>query len=140
MNQTFRNYFGCLNNNSKIKFYYSIYTIIFAFNKLILMKKYLPLLFSLILCTFILSSGCNKKQDTTPCDSKGILCIENKLDSTIIVSIKNTHDQFPILKDYMHCSTLAGEQTYSINISATGINRDTSLIVLSCDKKLLIIQ
>jgi hypothetical protein len=104
------------------------------------MKKYLPLLFFLILGTFILNSGCKKKQEATPCNSEGILCIENKLDSTIIVSIKNTHDQFPILKDYMHCSTLAGDQTYSINISATGIDRDTSLVILSCDKKLLIVQ
>ena len=104
------------------------------------MKNYIPLLLFLILGTFILSSGCSKKKEATPCDSKGILCIENKLDSTIIVSIKNTHDQFPILKDYMHCSTLNGDQTYSINISATGIDRDTSLVILSCDKKLLIVQ
>ncbi|MGA2821923.1 MAG: hypothetical protein ABSE72_00175 [Bacteroidales bacterium] len=104
------------------------------------MKKYLPLLFFLIIGTFILNSGCKKKQEATPCNSEGILCIENKLDSTIIVSIKNIHEQFPILKDYIHCSTLEGDKTYSINISATGIDRDTSLIILSCDKKLLIIQ
>jgi hypothetical protein len=104
------------------------------------MKNYLPLLLLLILGTFILSSGCKKKKEATPCDSKGTLCIENKLDSTIVVSLKSTHDQFTILKDYMHCTELAGEQTYSINISATGINRDTSLTILSCDKKLLIVQ
>ncbi|TRZ71049.1 MAG: hypothetical protein D4R97_07410 [Bacteroidetes bacterium] len=104
------------------------------------MKKYLPLLFLLILGTFILSSGCKKKKEATPCNSKGTLCIENKLDSTIVVSIKATHEQFEILKDYMHCTELAGEHSYSINISATGINRDTTLTILSCDKKLLIIQ
>ena len=124
----------------KNKFCYSIYTLIFAINNLIVMKKYLPLLTLLVLGTFILTSGCNKKTETTPCDSKGILCIENKVDSTLVVSIKTTHDQFTILKDYMHCSTLTGEQTYSINISATNINRDTNITVLSCDKKLLIIQ
>ena len=104
------------------------------------MKKYLPLLILLILGTFILSSGCKKKKDAMPCDSKGTLCIENKVDSTIVVTLKSTHDQFTILKDYMHCSTLNGDQTYSINISATGIDRDTSLVILSCDKKLLIVQ
>jgi hypothetical protein len=104
------------------------------------MKKYLPLLFLLILGTVVLSSGCKKKKEATPCDSKGILCIENKLDSSVIISIKNTHDQFTILKDYMHCSTLPGEQTYLLNISSTGIEVDTSIVVLSCDKKLLIIQ
>ena len=104
------------------------------------MKKYLPLLFFLILGTFILSSGCKKKKEATPCDSKGILCIENKLDSTIVVTIKTTHDQFTLVKDYMQCRTLTGDQTYSINISATGIDRDTTLTILSCDKKLLIVQ
>lgn len=104
------------------------------------MKKYLPLLSFLVLGIFILTSGCKKTKDTIPCDGKGILCIENKLDSTIVVSIKTTHDQFTILKDYMHCSTLTGEATYAINISATNINRDTSITVLSCDKKLLIVQ
>lgn len=104
------------------------------------MKKYLPLLTFLVLGIFIVSSGCKKTKETTPCDSKGILCIENKLDSTLVVTIKTTHDQFTILRDYMHCSTLTGEATYGINISAPGINRDTSITVLSCDKKLLIVQ
>ncbi len=102
------------------------------------MKTFLPLFFLLILGSFI--SGCSSKKDAAPCNSEGTLCIENKLDSTVVVSIKNTHDQFTILKDYMHCSTLAGDATYSINIAATGINRDTALIILTCDKKLLIIQ
>jgi hypothetical protein len=104
------------------------------------MKKYLPLLFLLILGTFIIGSGCKKKKETTPCDSKGTLCIENKLDSTVTVTIKSTHDQFEIKKDYMQCRELTGEQSYGINISATGINRDTSLTILSCDKTLLIVQ
>jgi hypothetical protein len=104
------------------------------------MKKYLPLLFFMVLGLFILSSGCKKKTEALPCNGTGILCIENKLDSTITVSIKNTHDQFVILKDYMHCSTLTGDQTYNLNVSATGISKDTAITVLSCDKKLLIIQ
>lgn len=104
------------------------------------MKKYLPLLFLLTLGIFIFSSGCKKKKDALPCDGKGKLCIENKLDSTITVSIKTTHDQFTIAKDYVHCSELTGDQTYAINISSTGIDKDTSIIILSCDNKLLIVQ
>jgi hypothetical protein len=104
------------------------------------MKKYFPLLILLILGTFIYASGCKKKKEALPCDGRGILCIVNKLDSTIVVSIKSTHDQFPILKDNMHCSDLTGDASYAINISATGIDRDTTLQILSCDKKLLIIQ
>jgi hypothetical protein len=104
------------------------------------MKNYLPLLILLIIGTFILSSGCKKKKDVAPCNGKGTLCIENKLDTTIVVSIKTTHDQFQILRDYMHCSELTGDQTYSINISSIGIDRDTSITILSCDRKLLIVQ
>ena len=104
------------------------------------MKKYLPLLFLLILGIFIVSSGCKKTTESVPCGNKGTLCIENKLDSSVIVSVKPTHDQFTILKDYMHCSELTCNQTYTINVSATGINRDTTVTILACDKKLLIIQ
>ncbi|MCX6247139.1 MAG: hypothetical protein NTW10_05350 [Bacteroidetes bacterium] len=104
------------------------------------MKKYIPLLILLILGTFIISSGCKKKKDALPCNGKGVLCIVNKLDSTITVTIKTTHDQFPILKDNMHCSDLTGDASYSVNISATGIDRDTTLTIYSCDKQLLIIQ
>jgi hypothetical protein len=104
------------------------------------MKKYLPLLILLVFGTFIIISGCKKKTETLPCDGKGVLCIVNKLDSSIVVSIKTTHDQFTILKDNMHCSDLTGDASYSLNISATGIDRDTTLTILSCDKKLLIVQ
>ncbi|MGA3012635.1 MAG: hypothetical protein ABSD71_01240 [Bacteroidales bacterium] len=94
----------------------------------------------LILGSLILSLGCSNKNPATPCNAEGTLCIENKLDSTIVISIKNTHDQFTILKDYMHCSTLTGDVTYKINVSATGIDRDTAITILTCDKKLLIVQ
>jgi len=105
------------------------------------MKKYFPLLFLMILGTLILNSGCSKTSDnSSPCDGKGTLCIENKLDSSIVVTLKTTHNQFTIPKDYMHCTDLTGDATYSINISATGIDRDTLLTIFSCDKKLLIIQ
>jgi hypothetical protein len=94
----------------------------------------------LILGSFILSSGCKNKDTSTPCNAEGTLCIENKLDSNIVVSIKNIHDQFTIQKDYMHCSTLTGDITYKINVSATGVDRDTAITILTCDKKLLIVQ
>ena len=104
------------------------------------MKTYFPLFFFLILGTLILSSGCKKTTDSTPCNNKGTLCIENKLDSTLVVTIKTTHDQFTILKDYMHCSEVIGGSNYAINISGNGVNRDTVLLIQSCDKALLIVQ
>lgn len=116
----------------------SSYFCITEFNNLVLMKTFLLFFFLLILGSFI--SGCSNKKDALPCNSQGTLCIENKLDSTIVVSITTTHTQFTILKDYMYCSVLTGDASYAINISATGINRDTTLTILTCDKKLLIIQ
>jgi hypothetical protein len=104
------------------------------------MKNYSLFLTLLLLAFIAISTGCKKKTDPLPCDGKGTLCIENKLDSTIIVTLKPSQAQFPIAKDYMHCSELTGEQSYTINIAATGIDRDTTITVLSCDKKLLIVQ
>jgi hypothetical protein len=99
------------------------------------------LFFSLIFLTvIILSTGCKKKKEELPCNGKGTLCIENKLDSAVVVTVKPSQAQFTLLKDYMHCSELTGDQTYTINISTTGIDKDTAITVLTCDKKLLIIQ
>ena len=94
----------------------------------------------LLLCFSLLSSGCTKKKDSVPCDGKGTLCIENKLDSTIVISIKPTHAQYTLLKDYMNCTELDGGQAYTINVAGTGIDRDTTITITNCDKKLFIIQ
>jgi hypothetical protein len=104
------------------------------------MKRYLPFLLLLLLTALFISPGCKKKKDALPCDGKGVLCIVNKLDSSIVVTIKTTHDQFPILKDNMHCSDLTGESSYALNISSTGLNKDTTLYIQSCDKQLIIVQ
>jgi len=104
------------------------------------MKNFLLFLSLILLCFIVLNTGCKKKKETPPCDNKGTLCIENKLDFAVVVSIQPSQAQFPLAKDYMHCTELTGDQSYTINISATGIDRDTSITILSCDKKLLIIQ
>jgi hypothetical protein len=104
------------------------------------MKNFLLLLSLMLFCVIVLNTGCKKKKETPPCDNKGTLCIENKLDSKVVITIQPSQAQFDLAKDYMHCSELTGDQTYNINISATGIERDTSIAILSCDKKLLIIQ
>jgi hypothetical protein len=104
------------------------------------MKNYILFVSFILLCVIIFSSGCKKKTETTPCDSKGTLCILNKLDSTVVVSIKPSQAQYTLLKDNMQCPELAGDQTYTINVSGNGIDRDTSITILSCDKKLLILQ
>ncbi|MCX6245212.1 MAG: hypothetical protein NTU98_10965 [Bacteroidetes bacterium] len=104
------------------------------------MKNFILFLSLLFLSVIILSSGCKKKTESTPCDGKGTLCIENKLDSTITITLKPSQSTFDLQKDYMQCSDLTGDQTYTINVSGNGIDRDTTITVLTCDKKLLIIQ
>ena len=104
------------------------------------MKNHILFLFLMLFSVIILSSGCKKKKEDIPCDGKGTLCIENKLDFKVVVSLKPSQSTFDLERDYMHCSELSGDQVYTINISATGINRDTSITILNCDKKLLIIQ
>ena len=104
------------------------------------MKKFFLFLSASVVCGLVFISGCSKTSDPMPCDGKGTLYIENKLDSTLVVTIKTTHDQFTVKKDYIHTSSLNGEVTYAINISSTGIDKDTNITVLSCDRKLLIVQ
>jgi hypothetical protein len=87
------------------------------------------------------SSGCTTKESTPPCDNKGKVCIENKLDSTLTVYISETHNQFDIQKNYMECLELEGNQPYKFTF--TGPNhdiRDTTFMVIPCDNMLLTIQ
>jgi len=105
------------------------------------MKNHILFLSLLMLfCATVVVSGCSKKKDSVPCNGKGTLCIENKLDSTIVISVKPTHNTFTLLKDFMSCTELDGGQIYTINVSGNGINRDTTFTVLNCDKKLFIVQ
>ena len=104
--------------------------------------KILSLLFSgLLIFALALSTGCNSKKSSTPCDNKGKVCILNKLDSTLTVDIMQVHTQFEILKDNEYCVELEGDQPYKFTI--TGPNhdiRDTTFIVVGCDNILLTIQ
>jgi hypothetical protein len=83
--------------------------------------------------------SCSKETTQEPCDGKGTINIENKLDSTITVKIVQTHTTKSIPKDYTLPFTLVGNQPYTINIDGPQYNRDTTLMLLSCDNKLLIV-
>jgi hypothetical protein len=104
--------------------------------------KILSLFFTgVIFITLIFSTGCKTKKSTSPCDNKGKVCIENKLDSTITIDIQQIHYEFQILKNYTQCIDLEGDQPYKFTI--TGPNhdtRDTTFLVVGCDNKLIIIQ
>jgi len=106
------------------------------------MKRYIFPLFLLALLTgfFILYSGCTPKKAVSPCDNKGSICIENKLDTTLSVSISQLHSTFDITKDYMKCLDVVGDQAYTLSISSLNFQMDTTLFVLPCDKHLLIIK
>jgi hypothetical protein len=106
------------------------------------MKRYIfPLFyFTLISSLFIVYSGCSPKKSVSPCDNKGSICIENKLDTTLSVSITQLHNTFDITKDYMKCIDVVGDQAYTLNISSLNFQLDTTLFLLPCDKHLLIIK
>ncbi len=96
---------------------------------------------SVICILFSLSFlNCSKKKDTPPCDNKGILCIENKMDTTITVFILPIRQQFDLPLDYIKCTELEGNNPYTINVSKPDFSWDTTLIVLPCDNKLLVIK
>ena len=104
--------------------------------------KIMSLIFSgVVFISLVFSIGCKTKKNTTPCDNKGKICIENKLDSTVTVDIRQIHYQFEIQKNYMQCIELEGDQPYEFTF--TGPNhdiRDTTFLVMGCDNKLITLQ
>jgi len=100
---------------------------------------------AIVVIFFALISGCSKKNDSDGIkpvvnDSihNGRLCIENRLDSTMLVNIIETNQQFTIIKDYLHCSELKGNKTYHINYHSPQLSGDTALY-LNPDASILII-
>jgi hypothetical protein len=99
---------------------------------------------AILFTCLVLSISCSNK-DTTPqpCDNNGTICFNNKTDSLITVSVKEAHTTITtvtIAHDVEKCLTLSGEVTYSINMSGTGFNKDTTILLLSCDKKEIIVR
>ena len=105
------------------------------------MKKYILFLtISLMGGFFILVSGCKKSTTEEPCDGKGSVCITNKLDTLLTVSIESVHQTFVLHKDYMECIDLIGNQPYTITITSLEYNKDTTFMLLPCDRKSIIIE
>jgi len=112
----------------------------FAGVKDLLMKK--PALFlSLLLFVFFLAMlSCSKKKDNPPCDNKGTLCIENKMDTTITVNIMPVREQFNLQMDYIRCVDLEGNNAYTVTISKPNYQWDTSFLILPCDNSLMVVK
>ena len=105
------------------------------------MKKY-SLIFTLLIFTAILVFySCKSKGTTDPCSASGTLCIENKMDSTVLVNIVQKHQQISLKKDYMQCLSLEANVAYTFSITGSGYTKaDTTILILPCDNKLFIVK
>jgi hypothetical protein len=104
------------------------------------MKKSLLLVTGFLGWSVLVLVSCSSKTDSPPCNNKGTLCIENKLDTDVTITLKPVHDQFQLKKDYMKCSELDGNKAYTVTVTTTYSQRDTTLMILPCDNKLLVIR
>lgn len=99
----------------------------------------IPILY-ILLAILIGFAACNKKKTEEPCNGKGTLYLENKLDSTVSIIIIQTHNTFPLEKDYMQIFDLPGNQPYEIKVTGKDYYLDTTMMILPCDNKLLIFK
>ncbi|MDP1621454.1 MAG: hypothetical protein Q8M08_03855 [Bacteroidales bacterium] len=84
-------------------------------------------------------SACTEEKKVDPCNGTGVLNVENKLDSTISVKIMETHNTMSIGRDFTLPFTLPGNQPYKLTIDGPQYHKDTTIMVLFCDNKLLIV-
>ena len=103
------------------------------------MKKVLIFPIALIALFTAFTFSCKEGDPQEPCNGKGTINVENKLDSTISVKIVQTRTTKEILKDYTVPFELTGNQPYTLSISGPQYSRDTTIMLLSCDNKLLIV-
>lgn len=104
------------------------------------MKKPILIIPGLLVVLLVLSFGCKKKKSVEPCDSTGRICITNKLDSIATIQIVQKNQVFDLDKDYMECLTLTGDNPYTFKVSCNTFYLDTTIMLLSCDDKQLILE
>jgi len=95
---------------------------------------------SILLAILVGFASCSTKKTEEPCNGKGVLYLENKLDSTVNINIVQTHNTFPLEKDYMQIFDLTGNQPYEIKVTGPQYYLDTTLMILPCDNILLIFK
>lgn len=95
---------------------------------------------SILLAILIGFAACSSKKTEEPCNGKGTLYLENKLDSTVTIIIVQTHNTFSLEKDYMQIFDLAGNQPYELKVTGPSYYLDTTLMIIPCDNKLLIFK
>ncbi len=103
------------------------------------MKKSAIALSLLLFASVLIFSGCVKKTTEDPCGGKGVLSVENKLDSAISVKVVQTHNTMSVEKDYSLPFLLAGNQPYTLTIDGPRYHKDTTFMILYCDNKLFVV-
>jgi hypothetical protein len=101
-------------------------------------RAILPII--LFLPFLLVMISCSQEDPAPPCDGTGTLNIQNKLDSVITVKVTETHDQQSILKDYTVPFVLTGNNPYTLTIDGPQYHKDTTMMILNCDNKLLIVE
>lgn len=104
------------------------------------MKKNVLVFSILALGALSLILSCSKATEQQPCDGKGILNIENKLDSAITVNIVEARTTVTLPKDYTKPFSLTGNNPYTIKIYGPSPIKDTTFMILPCDNKLYIVK
>lgn len=103
--------------------------------------KTAPRIFVVLLALIALfSAACTEKKAVDPCEGKGVLSVENKLDSAISVKILETHNTVTIGKDFTLPFHLDGNQPYTLTIDGPQYHKDTTFMILYCDNKLFIVK
>jgi hypothetical protein len=103
------------------------------------MKKNVLLLSLLTGSVFFMFSGCGKSTEQQPCDGKGVLNVENKLDSAITINIVETHNTVTLARDFTKPFTLTGNNPYTVKIDGPNYHKDSTFMILPCDNKLYIV-
>ncbi len=104
------------------------------------MKKPAILLALLLVAFALASTSCKEKKTADPCDGKGVLNVENKLDSTISVKVLETHTTLSVNRDFTQPFVLDGNQAYTLTVDGPQYHKDTTFMVLFCDNKLFIVD
>lgn len=103
------------------------------------MKKLAFAIGFLVVASIALFTGCAKQTPEDPCSGKGTISFENKLDSTMSIRIVQTRDTATVRKDFIRSFTLTANQPYTFKIEGLGFQMDSTLMILPCDNRLMVI-
>ncbi len=108
-------------------------------NSLFMKNNIITVTLVLMAILFAIAS-CSKKTEENPCGGKGILWLENKMDSAISVTVVQIHNTVTVNKDYTQRFDLTGNNPYQIKITGPRYYFDTTMMILPCDSKLFVVK